>query len=73
MERIEDKIEITDTHLNTMREKYDCGDMTDTQIIKSMIFYEERFGRKQVNILDHLAFPNFQCVLYHFKNEKYKI
>lgn len=65
----EEKIEINADHLNTLRERYNYKDMSDDQIIKALIFYEDRFAGGNVRLLDHLAFPSFQCILDHIKHK----
>lgn len=64
----EDKVQITDEHLNIMREKYDCSNMTDDLIINAMLSWEKKQGNRY--ILYHLCFPNFQCVLNYYRSSK---
>lgn len=64
------KVPITTSHLKTMREKYDCSGMSNNQITEALVMYDKQRGNGSVNLLDYLCFPNFQCVLNHFKINK---
>ena len=64
-----DKVEITNEHLTIMREKYDCKEMTDEQIVEAMLIYEKKYGGKYANVLDILCFPNFQSILHFIKSK----
>ena len=63
-----EKVEITCEHITIIREKYDCSNMSDEQIINAMLHYEKRDTGKGVWILEALCFPDFQSYLIHQKN-----
>jgi hypothetical protein len=70
---MEEKIEITDKHLEAIRDKWNCEGMADEQIIEAMLRYEKRYttvaGVKSVYILEQICFPDFQSYLQFYKTK----
>jgi len=61
-----EKVEITEAHLKTIREKWDCEGMSDDDIMAAMLRYEKRVT-KGADVLEVICFPNFQSYLNHIK------
>lgn len=61
-----DKVEVTSEHIKSIREKYDCHDLTDTEIFLSMLSCEEN----QQYPLFNISFPSFQSLLLHRRSMK---
>lgn len=68
----EERVEITTDHLNTIREKWDCKDMSDNDIISAMLHYE-KMSSGGVRVLESLCFPNFQSHLHYITQQKHTI
>lgn len=64
-----EKVEITDEHINAIREKWDCAGMNDDTIIKAMLRYEKRYAAGAVTLIEMICFPDFQAYLTFYKNK----
>lgn len=62
-------VEITNEHVTIMRDKYNCQDLTDKDIVEAMVKWDE-MTRNGKNIIVHLSFPSFQSVLNFIKRKK---
>ena len=69
---IDEKVKITDEHLATIREKWDCEGIDDETIIQAMLRYEKRSEGGSIWILEHICFPNFQSYLHFYKTKSTK-